>query len=1404
MSENQLPKPEETTEQTPEIPEDALQGLLSRFGPGFGELLNAGPHRAKRNQKVQQLLSDIRAMGDEMRQLQGLIELCDYFNMSMEELLAGFPIDQFVPSLVELLNYEHNPDIMLITTRALSYMIESIPKSTKLIVQNNAVPIFCNRLMFIQYIDVAEQTLQILGKISTDHYKSVLEAGGLVAVLTYLDFFGTSTQRASVATAANLCRNVEPQNFELVAAVLPLLTNLLLHSDSKIVESAILCFQRLTKSFKKNASQMAAIAAEGLVDSCLQLLTGSAPVGTVERPGIILSILQVVCVQQPDQIIKVLEGGIGPILRNFLQCDDQGTTPTPNNSSLVGLLAFADKIFPSLPPERTPITVKRDRYVIPQPLTDSPMEASQHEKILTENFALFESFAQCVYGPVKETFSANIDTAVRSQCLSVIMKIVYFIPEEQLVPLLKDMGTSTFVANLLQSNRFSYIATAVRLADILLEKMPTIFTKYFTREGAAFGIDRLASPSYLEGGESLDENTKYVKNWIYCEAQTLKAKYFSSTDENETVFATDELKKLVKVLKQLKENNDLSSQKELLETIAEMLICEGGISVFEFLRSGAAESLLEYLTATIDFPKLEERWELFATVMEAGEHSRDPLQALITLLQKSLSQGEKFVILLNDNKGPGSGVKFLAKPFKLKLGRAPDETVLSDFSSNVVGIEPLASVGAVEKFLWDKIQPAVDPIEENDELVIEDNDLDSNDFEEFAEDSEHVLEVQPPQALRASGCLQNRNSENSTPKRLQFYYNGVPLAPSDNIFRILQHEFNKNLSILRTDNVGNVTPAQRLWNTEHQLTYKRTLIASSSNENEKPLKDPILLNNRTMMQYFMENGLAFDFNLPVPDDVKCILKFLKFLHAFVSVWKPTSEVVREKRKENDRRCDLLVNKITLKLSQQLQDTLILCCGELPPWCEFVTRCCSFLLPFDIRRQYFTCTRLGIARALHCLQQVCPPEKGAEQFQVGRIHRQKVRVSRSHILRCVFRVMELYGRSKAVLEVEFFDEAGTGLGPTLEFFTLVSHQLQRSDLGMWCFDKTYHIPSEDNINLDTTGQQKMKPENPLQVEGPFEYVSNKGGLFPRPVRESDSNASFIRKMFQLFGVVAGKAILDERMLDIHLSLPFYKWFVGKALEMSDLEIVYPEIAKSLIEFKQVDKIYREALESCTDKTKEEIQDSIRFRDCSIGDLCLTFVLPSNPDWELKENGKDISVTLDNLHEYIELVIDTLLVSGVRMQMEAFRKGFQSVLPISSLCCFSVSELDAMLCGWTPNSKEYWETHAILDAIECDHQYNINSLPVQYFAAALNLLSDEEKRNFLFFLTGSPRLPIGGFKSLHPRLTVVRKDTEGLPDNYLPSVMTCVNYVKLPAYSSPEITSNQIKRAISEGLSSFHLS
>ena len=98
---------------------------------------------------------------DEFVQLETLNELCEFLIMSPEDLLGGFPVNKFVPPLINLLHYEDNPDIMLLSTRALTHLIEAIPKSSKIIVENGAIPIFCSKLLIIQYIDVAEQSLQV-------------------------------------------------------------------------------------------------------------------------------------------------------------------------------------------------------------------------------------------------------------------------------------------------------------------------------------------------------------------------------------------------------------------------------------------------------------------------------------------------------------------------------------------------------------------------------------------------------------------------------------------------------------------------------------------------------------------------------------------------------------------------------------------------------------------------------------------------------------------------------------------------------------------------------------------------------------------------------------------------------------------------------------------------------------------------------------------------------------------------------------------------------------------------------------------------------------------------------------------------------------------------------------------
>ena len=118
-----------------------------------------------------------------------------------------------------------------------------------------------------------------------------------------------------------------------------------------------------------------------------------------------------------------------------------------------------------------------------------------------------------------------------------------------------------------------------------------------------------------------------------------------------------------------------------------------------------------------------------------------------------------------------------------------------------------------------------------------------------------------------------------------------------------------------------------------------------------------------------------------------------------------------------------------------------------------------------------------------------------------------------------------------------------------------------------------------------------------------------------------------------------------------------------------------------------------------------------------------------------------------------------------------------------------------------------------------------------------MSKDDKRLFLRFISGSPRLPLGGFAGLSPRLTIVKAvatlgafsaapaaaravlvvparfvvnklDAYCLSpgahqDELLPTCSTCQVYLKLPAYSSIDILRDKLLTAIREGQEYFAL-
>ncbi|XP_072954297.1 E3 ubiquitin-protein ligase UPL3 [Typha angustifolia] len=515
------------------------------------------------------------------------------------------------------------------------------------------------------------------------------------------------------------------------------------------------------------------------------------------------------------------------------------------------------------------------------------------------------------------------------------------------------------------------------------------------------------------------------------------------------------------------------------------------------------------------------------------------------------------------------------------------------------------------------------------------------------------------------------------------------------------------------------------------------------------------------------------------------------------------------------------SKLTPKLARQIQDALALCSGGLPSWCYQMTKACPFLFPFETRRQYFYSTAFGLSRALHRLQQQQNADNhnsaSEREVRVGRLQRQKVRVSRNHILDSAAKVMEMFSSQKAVLEVEYFGEVGTGLGPTLEFYTLLSHDLQKVSLGLW---RSNHAGDNSAMEIDGNGMNddgpEMKKQNSDLLVGSRDLVQAPLGLFPRPwpPNADDSDGSQFCKVveyFRLVGRVMAKALQDGRLLDLPLSTAFYKLVLGQELDLYDILSFDADFGKILQELQVL--VYRKQfLESTPGDNKQAIAD-LRFRGSPIEDLCLDFTLPGYPDYVLKEGEESTIVDIHNLEKYISLVVDATVNTGITRQVEAFRAGFNQVFDVTSLQIFSPHELDYLICG----RRELWEPDTLADHIKFDHGYTAKSPAIVNLLEIMAEFNPDQQHAFCQFVTGAPRLPPGGLAALNPKLTIVRKHSSTATnttsngtgvseaaDDDLPSVMTCANYLKLPPYSTKEIMYKKLLYAINEGQGSFDLS
>lgn len=139
----------------------ALQGLLRKLGAGLDDLLPssamAAASSSQQSGRLKKILLALEADGEEGKQVEALTQLCEILSIGTEDSLSTFSVDSFVPVLVNMLTYMENADIMLLAARAITHLCDVLPSSCTSVVHYGAVDSLVNKLLTIEYMDLAEQ-----------------------------------------------------------------------------------------------------------------------------------------------------------------------------------------------------------------------------------------------------------------------------------------------------------------------------------------------------------------------------------------------------------------------------------------------------------------------------------------------------------------------------------------------------------------------------------------------------------------------------------------------------------------------------------------------------------------------------------------------------------------------------------------------------------------------------------------------------------------------------------------------------------------------------------------------------------------------------------------------------------------------------------------------------------------------------------------------------------------------------------------------------------------------------------------------------------------------------------------------------------------------------------------------
>lgn len=129
---------------------------------------------------------------------------------------------------------------------------------------------------------------------------------------------------------------------------------------------------------------------------------------------------------------------------------------------------------------------------------------------LKKNPKVYTDFISSLFGILYAVYSSSAGPSIKNQCLRSLLRMIYYSPNENdtnnnsekteetehiLYGLMKNLPISSQIASMLASSDTKILVSALQMCDILMQKIPKVFSMYFHREGVIHQIGKLIDES---------------------------------------------------------------------------------------------------------------------------------------------------------------------------------------------------------------------------------------------------------------------------------------------------------------------------------------------------------------------------------------------------------------------------------------------------------------------------------------------------------------------------------------------------------------------------------------------------------------------------------------------------------------------------------------------------------------------------------------------------------------------------------------------------------------------------------------------------------------------------------------------------------------------------------------------